>query len=595
MPTEHNDIHHLKADSTGERLIDVIKRDGLFVENDCQAKGTCGKCKVKVIRGIATGPLPEELKILGKKEIENKIRLACLCRVKGEVTIFLPQSEHHMQIQEQGRLYDFDLDPIIKKRHFILKPEKNESLYGALCKKTNSKADNPLDIVKALGTNSNSITAVCYRDRLIGIERGDTSDFCYGVALDIGTTTVAAELVDLNTAGVLSTKSILNPQFATGSDVLSRIYFAKQHPGHIHKLSKLIQAGVNELITALFRCAGIHRKHCYLISVAGNTVMLHLFMGVSPAALGYYPYRAVFVEELNLETAKVNIKAAPFAMLQCLPGLSGFIGADITAGLSALDLMTSNRKILFIDLGTNGEIVICRRGKIMAASTAAGPALEGMNISCGIKATAGAIDQVALRDGKITFKTIGNGRPTGLCGSGLLDLVAVLLKAGIIQPSGRMVAPEKAALSGVTEIEGSRSFELLKFTPENKKSIHLTQKDIRQVQLAKGALSTGMKLLLDRTELLPSDIDTVYIAGGFGYYLNTETLITLGLFPKIWKKRLVYAGNTSLSGARLTLLNQDLMRRHASKLAAAADYDLNQAPNFNSIFARSMTLGESIF
>lgn len=595
MQTEHNTIYKVKANSDGELLINALERSGLPIESICGGAGKCGKCKVKIVRGAAWPHLPEELEMLDRKEIENGIRLSCLCHFKGEADIVLPQSENEMQIQVQGKVSDFHFDPIIQKRHIVLEPKENESLYDCLCKKVKTETDNPLDIVQSLGVNSTSITLILHQDRLIGIETGDTADFCYGVAVDIGTTTVAAELIDLNTASVLSTKSILNPQFAMGSDVLSRIHLAQQHSKNFHKLTRLIQDAIKNLITSLFESTKLNQNHCYLIYVAGNTTMLHLFMGTSPSSLGYYPYRAIFLEPLQIEAAKLNIKAASCAVVQTLPSINSFIGADITSGIMALDLDNAGRNVLFLDIGTNGEIVICYNGTMVATSTAAGPALEGMNISCGMKATAGAIEKVDLSNGHIAFKTIGDITPSGLCGTGLLDLVAVLLQAGVIQSSGRITTPEKASLNGVMDMDGSRRFQLIEPCPENENGIYLTQKDVRQIQLSKGAMTAGIKILLDQAGLSPSQIDTVYIAGGFGYYLNTETLIALGLFPKIWRDRLIYAGNTSLSGTRLSILNKTLIGKHAEKLKSIAYCDLNHAPNFNHVFARSMIFDGSIF
>lgn len=315
---------------------------------------------------------------------------------------------------------------------------------------------------------------------------------------------------------------------------------------------------------------------------------------IDSQSLGRYPYRPVFLEALELNVFELNIQASPFAVLQVLPGLSGFVGADIRAGLLALNLTFNSDTVLFIDMGTNGEIVLNFNGKMIAASTAAGPALEGMNISCGMKASSGAIDHVEFCNNKLVWTTIGSSAPMGLCGSGLLDLIAALLKSGIIQKSGRIIEPGKATLKGVRERANTRCFQLSQPFSTHTKEIYVSQQVVRQVQLAKGALSSGIKLLLRQAGVAESDIKTVYLAGGFGYYLKPETLITLGLFPQIWKDRLVYVGNTSLAGARLAMLCEEQTDWNQNRLKAVEFFDLTACDDFNRVFIDAMTFPESI-
>lgn len=594
MENDQTGVHKLEARINGESLLSLLTQNGLSLETDCGGLGICGKCKVKLMRGAASPHHPDELGYLRKEELDAGIRMACLCQVNGEVVISMPQPRITMQIQEQGRTYDFPLNPVIKKQYIVLKPQENESLYNCLLRGSGGSIDNALTIARALGSTSPKLTAITFKGRLIGIEEGDTCESCYGVAIDIGTTTVVVELVDLKTGRTMSTASMINPQFSLGSDVLSRIHYARQESVNINKLASLLRDAINELTASLFETAGADLNHCYIISVAGNTVMLHLFLGIYPQSLGSYPYRPVFLEALQFKASDLGIQASSFAVLQCLPGLSGFVGADISAGLLALNITGTSEIALFIDMGTNGEIVVCFNGRIIATSTAAGPALEGMNISCGMKASSGAIDHIKLRDGKLVWTTIGSTAPLGLCGSGLLDMVAALLNSGVIQKSGRIIEPGKAKLKGVREIENTRCFQLLPPSPANNKGIYLSQQDVRQVQLAKGALAAGIKLLLRQVGLKEPEIKTVYLAGGFGYYLKPETLITLGLFPSLWKDRLVYVGNTSLAGARLAMLCSGLMERNQDRLKDVEFYDLTSCNDFKRVFTYAMTFHEYI-
>lgn len=586
--------HKLKADINGESLLDVLTRNGLSLETDCGGLGLCGKCKVNLIAGATSPHHPEELAGLGKKELDAGVRLACLCRVKDEVVVSLPHPPRTMQIQEQGRIVDFPLNPVVKKDYFVLNPRENESLYHCLLRENKGPAENVLTLARDIAGFFPELTAVNLKGKLIGIEGGDTRSFCYGIAIDIGTTTIVAELADLNTGQTMSTASMINPQFQLGSDVLSRIHYARQDPSHIERLASLVRDAVNQLIDSLFETAKADRNHCYILSLAANTVMLHLFLGIDAQSLGRYPYRPAFLEPLEFKASELAIKASPFAVLQCLPGLSGFVGADISAGLLALNLTGNRDTVLFIDMGTNGEIVLSFNKKMMAASTAAGPALEGMNISCGMKASSGAIDHVELSNDKLAWTTIGLSSPMGLCGSGLLDLIAALLKCGVIQKSGRIIEPGKARLEGVRERGNTRCFQLPQPFSTPTKEIYLSQQDVRQVQLAKGALAAGIKLLLRHAGVTEAEIKTVYLAGGFGYYLKPETLITLGLFPPIWKDRLVYVGNTSLAGARRAMLCNEWTGWNQDSLKAVEFYDLTACDDFNRVFTDAMVFPESM-
>lgn len=586
-------VHKLKAQTDSELLLDLLAHNQLLLEKTCGGAGLCGKCKIKIIDGAASAPLAEELEHLNGQELQAGIRLACRCRVSGDVRLSLPRSSAKMQIQKQGRTFGTDLNPAIRKYCIEPEPQKNQSWYSALLDGAGAVEgtfNNVQDMARTLASNPSKITAVSFNGRLIGIEGGDTRRFSFGVALDIGTTTIAAELVDLSTGKTLGAASMINPQFSLGADVLTRIHYAQKEPEHLKELAALIRSAVNELITELFAAAGHKSKYCYIITVAGNTTMLHLLLQINPRSLGQSPYRPVFLEPLRIKAHDVGLQASTFALLQCLPGVSGFIGADIASGLIALNLFASDSNILFLDMGTNGEIILCANGRMIAASTAAGPALEGMNISCGMKACSGAIERVALRNSHLAWKTIGAEPPYGLCGSGLLDLVAALLKQRVILPSGRIVPPEKATLKGVVENNGARRFQLIAPSSENNGGIYLSQQDVRQVQLAKGALTAGIQLLLKRAGLNESGLKTVYLAGGFGAYLNCESLITLGLLPKIWNDRIVYVGNTSLAGARLCLLNHRLIDDNLENFKQIEYFDLNASPDFNKIFTRAMAL-----
>lgn len=584
-----NNIYRLNAASSGESLFGLITGNGIALSADCGGLGICGNCRVKLLGGEVSGHHPDELEYLSADELASGIRLACRCQAAGTITISIPESGTDMQILETGTRFDMRPDPPVKKGVLMLEPGPQESMFETLQRQTQCLAADSLKLIKDCTVLPPTVTVITMNDRIIGLEPGDTHACSYGMAVDIGTTTIVAELLDLATGRTLSVASMVNPQFSLGADVLSRIHYAGQDEKHLHKLTSLLVNALNELLEQLCGAASVDRQECYLITVAANSAMMHLLLGVDPTALGRYPYRPVFREALQLRATDLNIKAAPGAVLQCLPAISGFIGADISAGILVLDLKNARGSTLFIDMGTNGEMVLAVNGSLTAASTAAGPALEGMNISCGIKAAAGAIDHVKLQDGQLVWTTIGNAPARGLCGSGLLDLVAALLQAGIIERSGRIIPPGSGCLAGIKEIDNSRCFELLPPAPHIPRGIYLSQQDIRQVQLAKGALAAGIKLLLQKSGLSESMVERICLAGAFGSYLRINTLITLGLFPAAWKDRVDYVGNSSLAGARLAALDSGLLERNRA-VSLDVDYcDLNSCDDFSRVFTRAMS------
>jgi len=582
-------MHRLQAGSTNQNLYDLITRSGLPLAGDCGGTGICGNCRVQVHRGRVSPPHPDELEYLSREELASGVRLACRCQAAGEITLSIPESAVTMQILEKTRSIEIELAPPVGKESITLDPQSDESMYGALLRQSSCLTCDPAALLPKIPDMPPTLTMVRMNGELIGLETGDTRSHCYGVAVDIGTTTIVAELVDVNDGRSLATASMINPQFSLGADVLSRIHYAGQDERNLHKLTSLLTDALNSLITQLCSQAAVVLQHCYLISVAANTAMMHMLLGVDPRSLGRYPYRPVFKERLQVRAADCHIKAAPGAILQCLPAISGFVGADISAGLLALDLFHSPGNNLFIDMGTNGEIVLAVNGRLTATSAAAGPALEGMNISCGMKASPGAIDHVKMRDNDLVWTTINNSPAQGLCGSGLLDLTACLVDAGVIQRSGRIIPPGTYPWGAVKDIDNTRCFEILPPSLEAPRGIYLSQQDIRQVQLAKGALAAGIQLLLQETGIAEGSVDRVYLAGAFGSYLKPAALITLGLFPQLWRDRITYAGNTSLAGARMALLNSRLLEAARPMLKHIDYLDLGSCDDFNRRFTRAMS------
>jgi uncharacterized 2Fe-2S/4Fe-4S cluster protein (DUF4445 family) len=512
---------------------------GFLFRTDCGGAGTCGKCRVRV---------------------NGNIQLACQTVVESNLKVIVPES-----------VLRYDEKTVIVQTESFLKTEQQ-------------------DIVKRTGHQ-------------------------FGVALDIGTTTLAAELHQFHNPHTVWTVSRANPQRNYGDDVITRIQKVIEEPVFLTKLQELIVGAVNEMIIELAEKAGISTTDISLISVAGNTVMEHLFLGIDPSPLGFAPFTAPVSEYPVCRGSDIGLKSVPDGIIETLPIFGGFVGGDIVAGVIATEMFGQSREqqeknrkcpqtskphaFFLIDIGTNGELVLCYNDEIYTAATAAGPAFEGGRIEHGMLAVSGAIDRVKLQikesegieTGELFVSTIENKPPKGICGSGLIDIVSELLRYGLIKPNGQFnVKADSPFLRFWAINNGKPSFVLVSEKgSDSGETILLTQRDIRQLQLATGAIRAGISLLLQQQELQPEDIETFYIGGGFGSFIRLEAAQRIGLFPReVPLERIRFCGNTSLAGARLSLL--DLRYRDESLFLArrARHIELASLPNFTTAYADAM-------
>lgn len=402
---------------------------------------------------------------------------------------------------------------------------------------------------------------------LLRHEKSDGTEACgeYGLALDIGTTTLAMALVDLHTGQIVDTLSRLNPQRSFGADVMNRIAAADR--GHLRTLQKLICEAVTRMIVEL--TADKTETLIGKMTVAGNPTMLHLFCGISPSGMGKYPFTPAFTELRELSGEELEL---PVEKVIILPSASAFIGSDITAGLLVTD--PTDRPSVLMDLGTNGEMVLRTEGKAIACSTAAGPALEGAGITCGMGGVRGAICRVDAAGGHLSFKTVGNAPPAGICGSGLIDLAAHLLELSVIDEDGFMDGDFVLAKEG------------------DRPTVYLTPKDVRELQLAKSAIRSGLESLVDAAGLRLCDIGTLWLAGGLGYYLNPHTASLIGLIPPMLAGRVRPVGNTSLIGAVECLVSSERLGKISRIAGNIRTIDLNESAVFQEGFIRHMIFSE---
>ncbi|MFX0549483.1 ASKHA domain-containing protein [Hathewaya histolytica] len=585
----------------GEKLLDILQDSGVILESPCGGNGTCGKCKVKILSGEFNEITEEEKRHLKKEELENGVRLSCLITPKGDVEVELlnAKSKKH-KILSEGYIPNFKLGPTISKEVITLeKPTlENNISYEEFLEKTLGKSVKLQD-PEFLQELSNSFieetaTVVYSGEEIIGIEKGDTRDKLYGAAVDIGTTTVVLSLIDLTTGLEVGAETAINPQKEYGLDVLSRIEFVKKKPEGRKILHRAIINCLNELLESLCDTNHIDIENVYEICIGANATMMHLLLDIDTRAIGKSPYATVFSREKYLYGRTIGLKGSKFNKLYCLPGVSSYIGADIVAGAVVSRLKHTNENILFIDIGTNGEIILSKKGELTSCSCAAGPALEGANISCGMRAAEGAIEgiQISKEDGRVDIQVIADEKPVGICGSGILEVIAELWENRIIVKSGRIKKASDLEKEGYTEVskrvieeDKKRKFVIL----EGEEPIVITQEDIRQVQLAKGAISSGFYALLDLMEITMDDLQKVVIAGQFGKHLKISSLTGTGIIPEKLKDRIEYIGNSSKTGALMCLLSKDI-REEMEKTAKDIKYfELSTKEGYEKLFTKCIT------
>lgn len=577
----------------GRNLLDIIQSNNLGMESPCGGKGLCGKCKVKVLSGNINPLTNEEFKFLSRDEIDNKVRLGCLVYPQGDIHIeFLDKKNTNHKILSDGYMPNFEKKPLLRKKVYdIEKPTLDNNIpYEEILEK-HFKCDLKDDyyLLKDIPNifECEKCTGVYIDEKLIGIEVSDTQDKLYSVAIDIGTTTVVCSLIDVKNKCEISSESEINPQKEYGLDVLSRIHFIKNKENGLETLHKLIINCINDLIKKLCIKNSINESNIYEVSIAANTTMMHVLLNINPMSIGKSPYSPTFVKSKNIRAKDLGIEISKFGSIYLLPGVSSYIGADIVAGVCVSNLKETDKNVLFIDIGTNGEMVLSKKGELVSCSCAAGPALEGMNISCGMRAGDGAIENIKIGN-EISINTIGNQKPIGICGSGIVDAISELARVKLIGKTGRIA--KKDAVKDNEKISHLSDY----IVDENKKrrfiiskldkEISITQEDIRQVQLAKGAILSGIYVLADQVNMEINELDEVIIAGQFGKHLSIESLVGVGIIPKELKDRITYIGNSSKTGAIMSLLSKDI-RKNMDFIASDINYfELSTKEGYERLF-----------
>ncbi|MCF6289957.1 MAG: ASKHA domain-containing protein [Desulfobacterales bacterium] len=574
----------------GQVLATIIQEAGLDLELPCGGHRDCGACRVQV-QGMLSLPTAVELELLGLEKIGQGERLACKSRIRGPAEIIVPETLQASGILVSGTERQTDLNPNISKK--LLPPviPAGSSLLESV-KKSLAETGQPVALELEVADLEKDgargvLTAVSRNGRVDLVEPGDTRAECFGLAVDVGTTTLVVALVDLISGREIDTVSALNPQVTYGHDVLTRITQVKGGQVSLHHLQEILVRELDRLGRALCQRHSISPARIYEAAVAGNTCMMHLLLGLDPVVLALAPYTSRIKGSIYIRATELGFKSLGRAHLYILPPISPFVGGDITAGILATDLAGGPKPTLFIDIGTNGEVVLVTENKTFACSVAAGPAFEGMNIACGMRAQPGAIESVRIENDGPRLKVIGQGRPQGICGSGLIDVVAQLREKELINPRGR-IAADCAAPSlrpYLRDRNGKRSFLLFR---DRGRQVYISQQDIRQVQLAKGACRAGINLLLKEAAIGPEAVKRVWVAGAFGYHLKPASLTRIGLLPREWHDRIVFVGNTAKVGAMLVLLNRRLRDEAAGLGRSVLTVDLVSHPEFDRQFIQAM-------
>jgi uncharacterized 2Fe-2S/4Fe-4S cluster protein (DUF4445 family) len=590
----------------GVTLASAAALAGVPLRTPCGGQGRCGKCLVQA-RGKLSEPTAAERRVLSEQELSEGWRLACQAVVVGDAQVSVPASslviEHRIVAEGVGR--ETVVEPSVQKAALRLPLPSPDDARSDLTRVMDalggrvappSRAAALRHLPHAVRAQHGQVTAVVIGGELVDVEAGDTSEACYGVAVDVGTTTVVLYLCRLGTGQVAGVASGVNPQAQHGDDVISRLQFAVSTEDGTRRLQREVVGLINDLVATVCQQAGVSRHAIYEMVAVGNTCMAHFLLGVPPLGLAGKPFAPGFKSGQDVGAAELGIDINPAGRVYMVPGIGGFVGADTVGVILASELDVSNGLRVAVDIGTNGEIVVARDGDLYACSTAAGPAFEGARISQGMRAASGAIDSVTV-DGAVRYHVIGDVPPRGLCGSGVVDAVAELVKAGIVDGSGRFRAPEELdwveekVRRRVVRNEGGLEFVLAPAEESGTgRPVVITARDVRQLQLAKGAIYAGISLMLSRLGLEPEGIESLLLAGAFGNYIRRESAVAIGIVPAIDGERIVSIGNAAGVGARLALCSTSL-RRRAEEIGRRVEHvDLSQEPGFYDHFAEAMAL-----
>ncbi len=608
----------------GTTILKAAHAGGVDITATCGGRGRCTSCRVKFLVGSPPPPTIMDEIQLGDDLVREGYRLACQCVPHGAVTVqpAPPLDERSFQILGAGpgvrQLGRVSLDSGIAKQvvKVTLPREEHhqtsdlEQLLAAVALSTADVApavlqglpsalrDDPAGVTVTTFVEGGAASEPVARQRILTVERGDTALMKFGLAIDVGTTSVVTTLVELESGEQLASVSSLNPQTVFGADLMSRIAFAQFNPGNLRKLHTRIVGLLNQHIEQICRESGVLAKWIYKVVVVGNTCMHHILLGIDPSHVGLAPYAPVMRHPVTLSARELFLKVAPEARVCFLPLVAGFVGADAVGVALATRIYDSREIRIAVDIGTNGEVLLGSRERLWACSAPAGPALEGAQIRHGMRGALGAIDRVTVDD-DIHVHTIGEVDALGICGSGIIDLLAGLLDRGVIDWTGliqvdaRDALPPRLAERVVMRGEERQVIVLRPGEAGARQEMVLTQDDVRQVQLAKGAIASGVMMLQHVAGVPAEAVSELMLAGGFGNYVSVESALRIGLIPALPRERIRYVGNAASLGAQLCLVSETERARATTVAARIEHVSLAAHPDFEGIFVDCMNFPQA--
>jgi uncharacterized 2Fe-2S/4Fe-4S cluster protein (DUF4445 family) len=586
----------------GVSVFDAASWNGIAIDSTCGGHGTCKKCKVQLLQGTTPVHRLDE-RSFSREQLAAGWRLACLAQATHDLSVDVPPLTTRPKAATLGVGRQVILRPALQKRYVELEEPTLADQRTDLRRLYDAMDDLELTadlhalrrMPRVLREADYHVTAVVVDDLLIDVEPGDTTERRFAIAFDLGTTTVVATLIDTSTGTPAAVSSMLNKQQPFGGDVITRISATMMDPDAMGRLRALAQETLDELATDVLKEAGVEPDEVYEVALAGNATMTALVLGIDPEPIGVAPFVMSTATLPSMLASELGLELHPRARAFVFPALGAYVGGDIVSGMLASGMDRDKRTRLFIDVGTNCEIVLSDGDTIVSTAAPAGPAFEGGAIRCGMRAADGAVEVVRLDselDGGLALQVIGDVEPRGLCGSGLVDAVSELVRVGLLDATGRFVSDEQAAevaphvADRLTLLGQERVFVLHRPAPDSptEECVYLSQRDVRELQFAKGAIATGWTLLLEELGLQQSDVQQVLLAGSFGSYLSPAAAVRIGLVPHIPVLRIVSAGNVAGEGAKMSLLS---VRERAGALALLEEVryvELSDRTDFNDRF-----------
>jgi uncharacterized 2Fe-2S/4Fe-4S cluster protein (DUF4445 family) len=575
---------------SGTPVFDAASWNGVAIDSTCGGHGTCKKCKVRVVEGdVPVGDV--DPRAFSAEELRDGWRLACRAAAREDLVVDVPPLQSRPKAALVGVGRHVILRPAVQKRHLVLDEPSLEDQRPDLKRVLDALDDlEPrveLPVLRTLGRvlreSRFDVTAVVCDDLLIGLEPGDTTARRFGIAFDLGTTTVVASLLDLEAGQPVAVRSMLNRQQPYGADVISRISATMMDAEALEKLRRLAHDTMAELTAEVCEEGEVDPLEVYEVALCGNVTMMQIALGIDPEPLSMAPFVVAAQELPAVRAADLGVAVHPHAQAFVFPSMGAYVGGDIVAGLLATGFTRDRRLRLFIDVGTNSEIALGSQDGALATAAPAGPAFEAAQIRCGMRAADGAIEGVRIADDELDLQVIGEVDPIGICGSGLVDAVAELVGAELLDHSGRFVDHETAATVApalaerLTKVGEERVFFLAD-------DVFLSQRDVRELQFAKASIATGWNILLGELGVRPEDVSQVLLAGSFGAYLSPASAVRIGLVPRLPLPRIVSAGNVAGEGAKIALLSHRERAEARSILREVRYVELSGREDFNDLF-----------